>query len=259
MIEPLNERRRSDVVCPSLPGYGFSGKPTATGWGVGRIAEAWDELMVRLGYRALRRAGRRLGRRGDHRRSAATPATAWRSTPTCRRSQTEGPGRPDRRAGRALDRARPLPDVGFGLLQAAVDAAADAGLRPGRLAGRAAGVDRREVLVVDGLRRSSRERAEQGRTARQRDAVLGHRHRGLVGPALLGELRQLRRRRTASRCRPASPRSRRRSCVRRGAGASPTTTSRAGRRCRAAGTSPRSSSRTLFVDDVGSFFADFRY
>src|SRR5690606_34759154 len=38
------------VVCPSLPGYGFSGKPTTTGWGVGRIATAWDELMARLGY-----------------------------------------------------------------------------------------------------------------------------------------------------------------------------------------------------------------
>jgi pimeloyl-ACP methyl ester carboxylesterase len=38
------------VVCPSLPGYGFSGKPTEAGWGVERIAHAWDELMVRLGY-----------------------------------------------------------------------------------------------------------------------------------------------------------------------------------------------------------------
>ncbi|MYE80825.1 MAG: epoxide hydrolase [Gammaproteobacteria bacterium] len=38
------------VVCPSLPGYGFSAKPAATGWGVGRIAEAWDVLMGRLGY-----------------------------------------------------------------------------------------------------------------------------------------------------------------------------------------------------------------
>lgn len=40
------------VVCPSLPGYGFSSKPTATGWGVPKIAEAWDELMQRLGYSA---------------------------------------------------------------------------------------------------------------------------------------------------------------------------------------------------------------
>jgi pimeloyl-ACP methyl ester carboxylesterase len=38
------------VVAPSLPGFGFSDKPTRTGWGVERIATAWDELMVRLGY-----------------------------------------------------------------------------------------------------------------------------------------------------------------------------------------------------------------
>ena len=38
------------VVCPSLPGYGFSGKPTATGWNTHRIARAWDTLMVQLGY-----------------------------------------------------------------------------------------------------------------------------------------------------------------------------------------------------------------
>ncbi|WP_245906132.1 epoxide hydrolase family protein [Mycolicibacterium palauense] len=38
------------VVCPSLPGFGFSGKPTHTGWGVERIAAAWDTLMGRLGY-----------------------------------------------------------------------------------------------------------------------------------------------------------------------------------------------------------------
>ena len=39
------------VVCPSLPGYGFSDKPTRTGWNVQRIARAWSELMPRLGYR----------------------------------------------------------------------------------------------------------------------------------------------------------------------------------------------------------------
>lgn len=38
------------VVCPSLPGFGFSGKPSQTGWGTGRIASAWDALMHRLGY-----------------------------------------------------------------------------------------------------------------------------------------------------------------------------------------------------------------
>jgi epoxide hydrolase len=38
------------VVCPSLPGYGFSGKPARPGWGTRRIAGAWDQLMGRLGY-----------------------------------------------------------------------------------------------------------------------------------------------------------------------------------------------------------------
>jgi pimeloyl-ACP methyl ester carboxylesterase len=40
-----------DVVVPSLPGFGFSQKPTETGWGVTRIASAWVELMKRLGYK----------------------------------------------------------------------------------------------------------------------------------------------------------------------------------------------------------------
>jgi len=39
-----------DVVIPSMPGYGFSGRPTSTGWGTQRIARAWNELMKRLGY-----------------------------------------------------------------------------------------------------------------------------------------------------------------------------------------------------------------
>lgn len=58
VIEPLTDPtahggRAEDafhVVCPSLPGYGFSGKPTSTGWGVERIAQAWATLMGRLGY-----------------------------------------------------------------------------------------------------------------------------------------------------------------------------------------------------------------
>jgi pimeloyl-ACP methyl ester carboxylesterase len=38
------------VVIPSMPGYGFSGKPTSTGWGPERMGRAWTELMTRLGY-----------------------------------------------------------------------------------------------------------------------------------------------------------------------------------------------------------------
>ncbi|MFC7621148.1 epoxide hydrolase family protein [Microlunatus sp. GCM10028923] len=45
------------VVCPSLPGYGFSDRPSAAGWDIHRIAAAWSELMGRLGYRRFAAAG----------------------------------------------------------------------------------------------------------------------------------------------------------------------------------------------------------
>ena len=48
VLEPLSAGFH--VVCPSLPGYGFSDKPAEPGWGVQRIADAWAELMARLGY-----------------------------------------------------------------------------------------------------------------------------------------------------------------------------------------------------------------
>jgi pimeloyl-ACP methyl ester carboxylesterase len=58
VIEPLTDPTRHGgaaadafhVVCPALPGFGFSGKPTSAGWGVDRIADAWAVLMARLGY-----------------------------------------------------------------------------------------------------------------------------------------------------------------------------------------------------------------
>jgi pimeloyl-ACP methyl ester carboxylesterase len=39
------------VVVPSIPGFGFSGKPTTTGWGSDHIGRAWSQLMLRLGYK----------------------------------------------------------------------------------------------------------------------------------------------------------------------------------------------------------------
>src|SRR5580692_395612 len=58
ILEPLTnpqahggeERDAFHVVCPSLPGYGFSDKPLQSGCGVEKIAELWDALMARLGY-----------------------------------------------------------------------------------------------------------------------------------------------------------------------------------------------------------------
>jgi pimeloyl-ACP methyl ester carboxylesterase len=50
-----------DIVIPSLPGYGFSGKPTATGWDIPHIARTWVTLMKRLGYKSFVAAGGDVG------------------------------------------------------------------------------------------------------------------------------------------------------------------------------------------------------
>src|ERR1700728_4441271 len=50
-----------DIVIPSLPGYGFSGKPTVTGWDIARIARTWVTLMKRLGYTRFVAAGGDVG------------------------------------------------------------------------------------------------------------------------------------------------------------------------------------------------------
>jgi pimeloyl-ACP methyl ester carboxylesterase len=80
VIEPLvnpPSGRAEDafhVICPSLPGYGFSGKPTGTGWGVEKIAEVWEQLVGRLGYDRYGAQGgdwgaavtTQIGRNGGH-------------------------------------------------------------------------------------------------------------------------------------------------------------------------------------------------
>ena len=61
-LAPLTDPSAPDapafhVVVPSLPGYGFSGRPAASGWDVHQIARAWAELMTRLGYDRFLAAG----------------------------------------------------------------------------------------------------------------------------------------------------------------------------------------------------------
>ena len=50
LTNPVDSADAFHIVAPSLPGFGFSGKPATTGWGVGKIATAWADLMRRLGY-----------------------------------------------------------------------------------------------------------------------------------------------------------------------------------------------------------------
>jgi pimeloyl-ACP methyl ester carboxylesterase len=92
------------VVCPTLPGFGFSGKPETTGWGVERIADAWAVLMARLGYDSYFAQGgdwgsavtRAIGA-ADAQHCAAIHITLAMGT----RPRVDGEARPDEQ--RALD------------------------------------------------------------------------------------------------------------------------------------------------------------
>ena len=64
------------VVCPSLPGYGFSAKPARPGWGIDRIADCWAQLMAGLGYA-------RYGAQGGDWGSGVSIALATRHTEAC--------------------------------------------------------------------------------------------------------------------------------------------------------------------------------
>ena len=157
LVDPGPNGDAFHVVCPSLPGFSFSGKPADPGWGPPRIARAWAELMARLGYD-------RYGAQGGDWGSGVTSSLAEQY--------------PDRLVGIHLNFAPvgppiPVPDdltdaerrtladfaqyrgMGHGLFAATGDPAADPRLRPGRLTGRAVCVDRGKVQGLDGSRRRS--------------------------------------------------------------------------------------------------------
>jgi pimeloyl-ACP methyl ester carboxylesterase len=197
VIEPLsnptafggNAADAFDVVCPSLPGYGFSGRPRSTGWGVDRIAEAWIALMARLGYD-------RYGAQGGDWGSAVTTSIGGLDPQHCAGihvtlamgGSPKIEGEPTPAEQRALDGAKYYRDWDSGYSKSS-DPAPDGWLRPDRFAGGPGGVDPREVLGVDRLRRPSREHPEPRRAARQRDAVLGDGLGDVVCSVVLGELR----------------------------------------------------------------------
>ena len=104
------------IVCPSLPGYGFSGKPTSPGWGVEKIARTWNELMARLGYNAYFAQGGDWG-------AAVTTAIGMQNLGECRglhvnmpsaRAPKEARENPSERDKLALDGARHYQEWGAG-------------------------------------------------------------------------------------------------------------------------------------------------
>ncbi len=91
-----------DVVIPSMPGYGFSGKPTAAGWDPQHIARAWTVLMKRLGYTKFVAQG---GDWGD----AVTEQMAVQAPPELLAIHTNMPGAVPPDIGKAAFAGAPAP------------------------------------------------------------------------------------------------------------------------------------------------------
>ena len=142
-----------DLVIPSLPGHGFSGKPTATGWDPIRIARAWITLMDRLGYYRYVAQGGDWGNAVTEQMALLEPAGLDRhphqyAGDPSRRNRGGAPVRPTR-AGRTVGRgairlgsARRLLPAWVGLCPGDGQPAADA-LRARGLPGRAGRLDAR--------------------------------------------------------------------------------------------------------------------
>ena len=189
-----------DVVIPSLPGFGFSARPTEAGWGLERIGRAWGVLMKRLGYTRYVAQGGDWGRASSRRWAGRRRRDCSASTPTCRRrSRTRSvrcsaadPRRRDspRRNARPSRSRRVSRNGGLAYLvmMGARPQAVGYGLTdsPAGLAG--------WMLVHSGFDKWSygkdpKQSPTQRRRAGQLHPVLADEHRGLVGADLLGESR----------------------------------------------------------------------
>jgi hypothetical protein len=205
VIGPLSDPRAHgdgsapafDLVIPSLPGFGFSGPVAEPGWGSRRIAGALAELMARLGYERYGAQGGDFGAFvapdlgrvdpghviGVHVNAATMGFIPLGDIPE-QDLATFSPAEKER-----AQRLQGYLAEGNGYFQIqSTRPPTDAVLRADRLAGRAAGVDRREVQGMDEHRpRAARGRDPAGRDTRRRQRVLVHRHRGLDGEPLLRE------------------------------------------------------------------------
>ena len=201
-----------DVVIPSIPGYGFSGKPTGTGWDPARVARAWAVLMDRLGYTEYVAQGGDWGAiitdlmgvqapwglLGIHSNMpGVVPADISALLAPLRADLPSYELAVDER--RAYEQLTRVYTQGIGY-------AVEMGLRPQSLYGLAdspvalaAWMLDHDALELRGhhecfRRREARWFTHQGRSPRQHHPHLADQHRHLVGPPVLGEQAGLLRR-----------------------------------------------------------------
>ena len=204
------------LVIPSLPGFGFSGKPTTTGWDPPRIARAWTVLMKRLGYTRFVGARRRLGWNGRRCHGYAGASGIARHSPHLALHGSTGhrPGDPDRQPAAI----RPLRRRTTRVRAAGLLLHARPGLRPGddeppaddlrnggfaRWPCRLAHRPRHAQLRADRTRLRRPGRGPHARRrARQHHALLADEHGRLLGAHLLGEQVTPSSRRSTSPSRP---------------------------------------------------------
>ena len=195
-----------DVVVPSMPGYGFSAKPTATGWDPVHIADAWITLMRRLGYTRFVAQGGDWGAQitdvigskapaellGIH---SNMPGTVAPDISKALAQNVLGAGEPP--SGLSADEQRAYDQLNFlftnGPRLRARDGEPPADpVRTRRLPRRSGGLDARPRRAQPrrhraGLRRHPGRQPHPRRGARQHHDDLADEHRDVVWPALLGE------------------------------------------------------------------------
>ena len=191
-----------DVVIPSMPGYGFSGKPTTTGWDPVRIARAWIVLMKRLGYTRFVAQGGDWGAIVIDRWPCRRRRNCSAFTPTCRRrSSRRCEGAPVRRpaAIRSLRRGKTRVRAAEVSLLQDVAYALEMGTRPQTLYGMADSPVGLAAWMLDHdarsyaahrarcSRRTARWRSHARRHPRQHHALLADEHGDFFGSSLLGK------------------------------------------------------------------------
>ena len=178
------------LVCPTLPGYGFSDKPEAPGWGVEKIGAAWGQLMARLGYEQYVAQGGDWGAivtmmtaaqdpdhcQAFHLNMVVAPPDPDTMDSLTEREQSAMAGMQhyqDYDSGYSKQQSTRPQTLGYGLADSAT--------------GQAAWILEKFWAWTD-CRRPSRKRAHPRRDARRRDDVLDHQQRGIVCPAYIGKV-----------------------------------------------------------------------